>query len=186
VNIAPIVEGHGDAEAVPVLLRRLVGDRATILRPFRLPRGRLAKEVELTRAILHTVNSVQPVHGILVVLDADDDCPAELGTRLSACAQARCRGSRVAVVAAVREFEAWFLAAATSLQAVGKLPSGIDPVRDPEGVRDAKGWLSAALGRRYSEVLDQPAFAALFDVDEAMRAPSFAKLRRDLARILSA
>jgi hypothetical protein len=186
VNIAPIVEGHGDAEAVPVLLRRLVGDRATILRSFRLPRGRLVKEFELAKAVLHTVNGAQPVHGILVVLDADDDCPADLGPRLMACAQACCPGSRVAVVAAVREFEAWYLAAASSLRAAGKLPSSIVPAADPEAVRDAKGWLTGALGRRYSEVLDQPAFAALFDFEEAMRAPSFAKLGRDLDRMLLA
>lgn len=120
---------------------------------------------------------------ILVLLDADDDCPAKLGTDLLAAASAL-GGPKVAVIAAVREFEAWFLAAAASLVAEGRLAAGATPPLEPEAVPDAKGWLSLAMGRRYSETLDQPAFAALFDVEAASRARSFAKLRRDLDRLL--
>ena len=36
----------------------------------------------------------------------------------------------------------------------------------------------------YSETTDQPAFAAIFGLREALVAPSFGKLVRDLRRIL--
>jgi hypothetical protein len=37
--------------------------------------------------------------------------------------------------------------------------------------------------RGYSETLDQPALASIFDLDAAERVPSFSKLKRDLIRI---
>ena len=48
VKIQPIVEGHGDVEAFPVLLRRFVQEAEVwavdIGRPIRRPRHRLVEE----------------------------------------------------------------------------------------------------------------------------------------------
>lgn len=82
-------------------------------------------------------------------------------------------------VLANREFEAWFLAATRSLVASGKLPVGVDEPREPESVADPKGWLSTAIGGRYSETIDQPSFAAMFDLAEARCCGSFDKLVRE-------
>jgi hypothetical protein len=121
---------------------------------------------------------------VLVLLDADDDCPAQLGPRLLTWAG---RGNLpVSVVLAKVEFEAWFLAAAASIAGHRGLCEPLVPPADPEAVHDAKGWLSRNMleGRRYSETLDQPALAAMFDLDQARRADSFDKFHREVRRLL--
>jgi hypothetical protein len=79
---------------------------------------------------------------ILVVADADDDCPATLGPTL--LGRARRTDRAVAVVLAKRELESWFISA----------------------------------------TLDQPAFSALIDLDQAAGARSFEKLNREVRRLL--
>lgn len=91
---------------------------------------------------------------------------------------------RIAVVLAQREFEAWFVAASRSLAAAGKLPADTLAPPEPQSIADAKGWLTNAMGRRYSATLDQPAFAAKFDLDAARSCPSFDKLAREVTAML--
>jgi hypothetical protein len=58
---------------------------------------------------------------------------------------------------------------------------------DPESIRGAKEWLAAQFEprRRYSETVDQPAFARLFDLLQARRrAASFDKLFSDVQAFL--
>jgi hypothetical protein len=55
-----------------------------------------------------------------------------------------------------------------------------------ENVRDAKGWLSHAMGRRYSETVGRVKFATNFDLAMARSAPSFEKLWRDVSRMITA
>lgn len=188
MKIQPVVEGHGDAEAVPVLLRRIAANallNVEVLRPIRIPRSKLVKDVEVERVVQLAAKFTGPDDAILIVFDADDDCPAEIGRRLIAAAQ-RARSDRaVAVVLAKQEFEAWFLAAVPSLVACGKLPAATQQPDDPESVRDAKGWLGRAMGRRYSETVDQPAFAALFDWSSARAASSLDKFVRDVLRLIA-
>jgi hypothetical protein len=188
MKIVPIVEGHGEVEAVPVLLRRLAAEAGTFVdvgRPIRHPKGKLVKEAELRRAVAFAAKQTRVGDGILVLIDADADCPAEFGPRLRNWAMAERGDRRIAVVLASREFEAWFLAATRSLVANGKLPDGIAAPAEPEKVGDPKGWLSTAMGRRYSETIDQPAFAAKFDLSAARRCASFDKLVREFEALLS-
>lgn len=189
MKIVPIVEGHGEYAAVPVLLRRMAiaADRyVEIARPLRIPRGRLVKEPELRRAVQLAGKQTRPGDGILVLLDSDEDCPATLGPCLLQWARSERADRSIAVVLAKQEFEAWFLASVPSMIAAGKLATGTVPPRDAEAIADAKGWLSAAMGRRYSEPLDQPAFADLLDLDAARSCPSFAKLAREVQALLAA
>jgi hypothetical protein len=83
------------------------------------------------------------------------------------------------VVLANREFEAWFIGAAASLNGRrGLVVSDHDLLVDPEQPRDAKGWLGSRMnGGTYGETTDQPAFAARMDLQEALhRCRSFRKL----------
>jgi hypothetical protein len=81
---------------------------------------------------------VGPSGGILVLLDADDDCPAELAPALLNRARSARPDRRVSVVLAKREFEAWFLASAQSLAGRFSSPADMEAPDDPEGVRGAK------------------------------------------------
>ncbi len=188
MNVVCIVEGHGEVEALPVVVRRVAQELGVFVRvpqAIRQPKSKLLRDDDLRRAVQLAAKRAGPADAILVLLDADDDCPAALAPRMLATVRAERPDRRIAIVLATREFEAWFLAAADSLVGANGLLPGTKPPAEPERVRDAKGWMSQAMGSRYSEVLDQPRFAARFDMAAARSAcPSFDKLWRELASLL--
>ncbi len=181
--IVPIVEGHAEVESIPVLLRRLA-PALDVARPFRVKRNRVVKPGELERAIALAQQDRRDPTGILVVLDADDDCPATLAPSLLE----RCR--RVtelpcAVVIANHEIEAWLLGGVSGLRGHRGVREDANWTGDPEAPRGAKGCLEGLMaGRSYVDVDDQPALMAQVDVVAAMRrCPSFEKLVRDLSAL---
>jgi hypothetical protein len=189
VKVGLVVEGHGEVKAVPVLFRRIGNDidpsvNLEVLQPIRRPRGSLVnkpEEHELERAVELAALKARPRGGVFVLLDSDDDCPAELAPRLLARAESAGMGLPVSVILAEREFEGWFLAAAESIRGKRGLPLDLAPPRNPEKIRGAKGWLRERMrGRVYSETIDQPALAAIFDLNQARVARSFDKCYREL------
>jgi len=175
LEVACIVEGHGDVDALPILLRRIGERDGQIVRvrsPHRVPRSRMTGS-ELTRAVRFQANQVAPTSGaVLVVLDSDDDEPATLVASIKDVLPSDI--DRVGVAPAVREFEAWFLAGVESLVGHRDVLTNATFSEDPEGPRDAKGRLSELMHVRYNAVRHQPAFAAQLDLDLAeRRSPSF-------------
>ncbi|MCY4401137.1 MAG: DUF4276 family protein [Candidatus Poribacteria bacterium] len=190
-KIGCIVEGDGEVGAVPVLIRRIASDLYPELpliveRPIRAPRNLVVKADELERRIELAVQKISGKGAIIIILDSDNDCPAELGPALLNRALQTRSDLPIAVVLAKCEFEAWFLAAAQSIRGQRGLNEDIDTPKDPETIRDAKGWLSKRMenSKTYSETRDQPAFAALFDIEQARKADSFDKCYRDIVRLL--
>lgn len=190
-KIGCIVEGDGEVAAVPVLIRRIAWDLypETVIiveRPIRAPRNQVVKSGELERRIELAAQKIGGQGAILIILDSDDDCPAELGPALLDRALQTRSDLPIAVVLAKYEFEAWFLAAAISLRGKRGLKEDLDPPNNPEAIRDAKGWLSKRMGnsKTYSETRDQPALADSFDIEQARQADSFDKCYRDIVRLL--
>ena len=190
-TIAAIVEGHGEVEAVPVLLGRIAervapGIALEVPRPIRVKRHQILKADELERAVALAAGRAGPRGSILVLLDADDDCPVEIASRLLRRARQRLPDRAIRVVLAKTEYESWFLAAAASLAGQRGIDEAVSPPQDSEVIRNAKGWLSARMppGRRYRETLHQAALTARFDLDSARMAPSFDKMWRDIASLL--
>lgn len=187
IQIASIVEGDGEVSALPVLLRRLAaewGSTALVnpLQPIRVRRDKfLRKDDEFRRQLLLAAARSGEDGWILIVLDADDDCPAVLGREIYERAQQYVAHRRLSVVLANREFEAWFLAAAHSLHGVRGFQCMPEEMIQAEVPRDAKGWIKARMqSRTYSEVLDQPAFTARFDLQQALEnSRSFRKLCKE-------
>lgn len=184
MKVAAIVEGDGEVAALPVLLRRL-GEWRTpeasveVLPPIRVRRDRfLNRDEEFRRHLLLAAAKCGDDGWILVLLDADDDCPADLGWRTLQRAQACIPHRFVSVVLAHREYEAWFIAAAESLQ--GYRGFAFDPADavDAEIPRDAKGWIKRRMaGGTYGETTDQAAFSARMNLQQAFdRSRSFRKL----------
>jgi hypothetical protein len=193
VRIAAIVEGHGECESVPILIRRIAqeidpGFNPKILSPLRVPASRLLKEGEIERSVELAARKLQGRGGIFVIVDCDwqDGCPAQDGPVLLRRAIASREDLSISVILAKREFEAWFLAAAKSLRDKCGLPSDLTAPDKPEEIRGAKEWLTNRMppGRSYAETTDQPAFTAVFDLNAARRADSFEKCYRDIKRIL--
>jgi hypothetical protein len=188
-TLLAIVEGFGEVEAVPVLIRRWFESRAlpapTIRRPIRVPKQKLLTEGELERTIEQAARRAGAHGVILVLVDADADCAAKLGPALLERARLARPDREIAVVVPVCEFEAWFVASAESLGGCRGLPDGLEAPPDPEAVRDAKSWLSDRMtgGRSYAPTRDQAALVSAIDLTLAQRSRSFRKLVRELERI---
>ena len=192
MKIQPIVEGHGDVAALPVLLRRFVVEAGVpavgVGRPVRRPRQRLVREDGVRQAVRLAI--AQPDCGAaLVLLDGDADCPAELGPTVQAWAAAAAGNVPCRVVLAHREYEAWFLAAIESLRGQRAVRSDADSHPDPESPRGAKEQLEARMrpGATYLETVDQPAFSAVFSLSSAYRrSRSFRKLAHSFENLVRA
>lgn len=190
IRIGCIVEGHGDVEAVPILIRRLAQELDSELvvqtpKPIRVPKDRLVKSGELERHVELAARNTQGKGGVLVLIDSDDDCPAELGPQLQSRAKAARADVPIAVVLAKREFEGWLLAGAESLRGKRGLPDDLLGPEDPESVRGAKEWLSRRMPRfePYRETLHQASLTAAVDFALARRARSFARCEKEIVRL---
>jgi hypothetical protein len=153
---------------------------------IRLPASKLLREGEMERSIELAARKTRGQGGILILLDCDDGCPAEDGPALLQRALKARSDLPISVVLAKREFEAWFLASAESLRGHRSLSFRLATPEDPEEIRGAKEWLTDRMpaGRSYSESSDQPALAAVFDMESARRANSFDKCYREIVRLI--
>ncbi len=174
MKVAAIVEGQGEVKALPVLLRRLGEWRspaafAQVLEPIRVRRDRfLNRDDEFRKYLLLAAAKCGEDGWILVLLDADDDCPAELAVKISDRAKSLVPHRRISVVLANREYEAWFIAAAQSLHGQRGFNFNPNNVIDAETPRNAKGWIgSCMVGGTCREITDQPAFSARMDLEHA-------------------
>jgi len=190
VTIACVVEGHAEVDAVPLLLRRIKGVVAPnrTLRlppPIRIPGTRLRKQEGLRKAVSLASKRTREEDAILVLMDAEDDCPAEEAPDLLQEAHQIRPDRRTCVVLAKHEYEAWFLAAAASLRGKRGFAPDAEAPQAPEDIRGAKEWMSARMKRPYSETIDQPGFTGHFDLDRARAADSFDKLYREMETLLT-
>jgi Domain of unknown function (DUF4276) len=190
-TIASIVEGDGEVAALPKLLHRIAAELdVPTLRtptPMRIPRGKITIAGGIERAVAAEALRVSGKGGVLVLLDADDDCPAEYGPLLLARAKAVRPDKEVSVVLANREFEAWFLAAAPSLAGKFGFTAEFSRPRNPETPRDCKGLLTKARakGQPYKETVDQTPLTSAFDLKMAREhSDSFDKFYREVSGLL--
>ena len=168
MRIQSFVEGFGEVQALPVLLRRFQGLSGAFTlnfeRPIRASYFQLTRELPL-RALIRRTLQQRSADGLLFLFDGDDACPKELAPRIQAWAQEEAGHPRCAVVIAQREYEAWFLASLTSLRGIRSIPPDAAPPLEPEAIRGAK----ERLGRGYDQADDQAALTAVFDLAAAYR-----------------
>lgn len=190
-RIACIVEGHSETRSVPILIRRIAAavsvSEPQIPSPIRIPRTKLVKPGELERAVEFCGRKVAPHGGIVILIDAEDDCPRDLAPQLLERAKTARSDLGVTVVMATREFESWFLASIESLRGQRGVTALATRPAEPELIRGAKEWLARSPqgDRSYSETTDQPALASLFDMEAAAAVSrSFRKFRKDVEDLL--
>ena len=160
-KIVAIVEGDGEVEAVPALIRRIhatVSPEAPleIGRPVRVRRNRILKAGELERYLELAANLAGTDGGILVLLDANGDCPANLGPDILRRARAARPDRRIEVVLANCEYESWFIAAIDSLKGKRNVSPAATAPQDPESIRGAKEWLGDRMGGTSVQRLTRP------------------------------
>jgi hypothetical protein len=192
MNFQPIVEGHGEVRAFPILLRRLRDEAQAfdidVNAPIRRKRSELVKEDGLRRAVQLAL--MQPKCGCIIVLfDCDADCAGELSPRLLEWAQAEARKIPCRIVMATKEYEAWFLASIESLRGIRGIRDDAVSHPDPEAPRAVKSHLEQRMlrERSYSETADQPALSARFDMRLAyLSCRSFRHLVKAFGELVSA
>jgi len=180
--------------ALPVMLRRFAARSnvydLVVPEPIRVARDRFLNRDEEFGPKVTLASLKAGADGlVLIVLDADNDCPVELARAIQAKAEPSLRGARCGVVIANREFESWLIAAAPSLASKRGLPAVLARPDRSESIRDAKGWLSEHMvlesGKAYSPVLDQAPLSAVVDLDAALvQSRSLRKLERCIAAYL--
>ena len=120
------------------------------------------------------------VKAVLVLLDLDDGCAMTTARDLAQQLRALSPSRPIAITFAVREFEAWFLAAAPSLW--GKPYPG-----HPEGKRDAKGELRRHFMPDYTPTLHQASLSAQMDLAQAAaNSRSFRRLLHAVEELIQA
>ena len=195
LRLAAIVEGHGEIEAVPILIRRIAreiepGAVVTVKPVLRFAASRLMEPGELERQVERAARKLGGNGAILILPDCDWDggCPAHEGPTLLERARNARRDMPMSVVLAKKEYESWFIAAAESLRGKRGLAHNLVGVGNPEDIRGGKEWLSSHMpfDQPYAETTDQPALTAIFDMQSARRADSFDKCYREIAALLAA
>ncbi|MEI7820330.1 MAG: DUF4276 family protein [Verrucomicrobiota bacterium] len=198
--LVPIVEGDGEIEAVPVLLRRLLEVRQRwdlqIARPKNAHGcGNLTKVGGLEK-FAELAFRERECAGVLILMDADEeqDCPMQMAQRFVQRIQNYGARFPVAIVFARREYEAWFLASLETIagQDIGGrpgLPANLVFDGDVENVRSVKGWLSRNLpgNRIYKETEDQAPMTERIDfLRAADRSRSFRRFCKALDDLIDA
>lgn len=186
-----IVEGHGDQDAVRLLARRVLHELhgrydVELLAPQR--RGEWPKvKQEFQRFYLSARLESAP---ILWALDFDcADCLDPEQERVWGLDQARSLDSTglIDFVFFVKEFESLFLWEKSPLeQGFGEPMAEKLLPADPEGIRDAKGFVSGLLpkGRAYKPTTDQARIAQRLDLHLLVeKSPSFQRFEQALRNL---
>lgn len=170
-----LAEGHGEVDAVPVLLSRLghhLGVRvawAAVRRwknihlwdPGPDRRGGLLRGLEFIRR-------KRDVGGVLVLRDEEDGCPKRVAPGISALISSLDLPFRTAVTLLHPEYEVLFLPCMHRMQDFGFPTRTRWDGANWEARRDVKGWLSGQLprGRSYKPTTDQKPLTRHIDFDE--------------------
>ena len=187
--VVPIVEGHGEIDALPVLLRRFSSECQTawyprINPPIRVKAASFLKDmIYFTKYVqLAAAKSLQGNQKglVLILLDCEDDCPAKLGPRLLQSARSVRSDAEYLVVLAHREYESWFIAAAESLRGCGGLPQDLVAPSDINAIRGAKEWLGRRMPQKYDPLNHQVEFTNRMNFDQASRIDSFRRFREKM------
>lgn len=188
--IVPVVEGPGDAEALPILLRKILAHLnqahigvATAKNAHGC--GNLERTGGLERFIEYATRTPK-CGGVLVVMDTDSDarCPLTFAASLAARIRASGANKPVAVVLANKEYEAWLIASIESI--AGKpikgspgIAAGTVAPASCESVKNPKAWLEKHFIRTqtYKETMHQAPMSAFVDPKLAKpRSRSFRRL----------
>lgn len=189
VQIASVVEGHGEVQGLPVLIRRISqeihGEPFVVAHtPHRIPKSKMRKSPELTRVVRLQSGRVRDTGGVVVLTDADDDDAEDLRMELQATSDSAAFSLTVVVIA-VKEYEAWFLAGIESLREHKSIRDDADYCGDPEQPRNAKLALEERMTESYDSIRHQPAFNARLDIAAAAtRSPSLTRFVNALGTII--
>lgn len=190
-TIVPIVEGWGEVDAAPLLLRRLC-ERKNI---WNIKIGSPINAhgiTNITRAnglerFLEVAKRRAECDGVLVLLDAESDCPREVAEKLATRARHHSPHLPTAIVAAKHHYENWLLASSETIAGRSGLQEHLEVIANPESIPDPKRWLTNNMpqGRAYKETLDQAPLSQAINIDlVSQRSRSFRRLEHAMEQLI--
>lgn len=194
-GIVAIVEGPGDEKAVPGLVRNILW----ACNCYDLPvsraittRGKPSLLKKFEHHLRYAV--VEGCKAILVLLDADEECPREKAADLARKATELNLNVPVAIVYAKREYETWFICSlapdrGNRIREWLELPADVTAPECPETIRDAKKWLKVHMHRHrsYRETVDQEPLTHRLELDLVQaRSRSFCRLWHAVEELVQA
>ena len=194
-TIVPVVEGAGDVAALPGLLGRILWemyDRTDIIvaqgrSGVVNANGRQNLERNLEKFLGHAQNKPE-CDAILVLLDADDDCPIDLAQGLLERGKQLGLTSPVEIVCAHRSYESWFLASLDTIKGQRGIGDTAVLSQASEDVSSPKQWLTDQMppGQAYKETIHQASLSRSIDIVEAHKnSRSFRRLCHALEQLLA-
>jgi hypothetical protein len=209
------VEGEGDRDAIPILVKQLITDKNGWAKMFLDPDPFVVGGIpQLTKddgrdwlRYLHAAQKRKNLGGVLLVVDGDLEsirkehfCPGKLACRLAEWAQKVGAGKlfSVACVVARQEYESWLVACSREL--AGALLSdgrqGIEsntgpPAGDLElSPRSAKDWLDKHMKEGYKPTRDQVELTRLMinhlNVLRTRNLRSFSRIEKSIQALITA
>ncbi len=163
-SIVSIVEGDGELDALPELLRRILWERLCrfdiAARKPKVANGKPDLVKRFERFLEYA--RLERCDAILVLVDADEECPFQKAPNLAARAAALNLDVPVAIVYAKSEYETWFICSLSEYtgapirERLG-IPESVNAPQNVENIRAAKGWLEQHMpyDRGYKETEDQ-------------------------------
>ncbi len=190
-SIVTIIEGPGEVDAFPILLRRLLALRQiygiSVQRPINAHGiGNLTTPNGLEK-FLKLAENRGSCDAILILIDADVGCAKEIALEFANRARIHNPHIATAVVAAKYRYENWFLASFETLAGQRGLEAILPCLIDPEGIPDPKRWISnyKIKGRTYRETADQAPLSQLINLNlVSTRSRSFRRLENAVDELL--
>lgn len=195
-TIVAIVEGDGEENAVPQLIRNILWERLlrydiTVSRPI-VAKGEGTFQKRAERFLRYAIKA--GCDGILVLMDADDNCPYDKARNISLRASELGLNVPTVIVYAKSEYETWFISSLSdhtgdeirNRLGMDQLVNAPDNVED---IRGAKEWLTRHMpfGRRYRETADQEHLTPYIDFDLTHgRSRSFRRLCHAVEQLVDA
>ena len=193
-TIVPVVEGPGDVAALPELLGRILLERfnrtdvivAQGKSGVVTANGRQKLESKLENFLQHAQNKPE-CDAILVLLDADDDCPVNLAQGILKRCEQLGLTSPVEIVCAHREYESWFLASLDTIKGQRGISDTAALSHGAEDVQNPKQWITDQMppGQAYKETTHQASLTQHIDLGMAhSNSRSFRRLCHALELLL--
>jgi hypothetical protein len=191
-SLVIIVEGDGEVEAFPILLRRLLGKRGCWDIIISNPPinthgiGNITKDNGL-ESFLELALRRPSCDAILILVDADSSCSKDFAIDLARRAFAYSCHIPTAVVATKYRYENWFLASLETLMGNIGLMDNLEIINCPEGISDPKRFLTEKMiqGRAYRETMDMAPMTNLLDINLVhQRSRSFRRLNHALDELI--
>ena len=193
-RLQPIVEGHGEIPAVPILIRNILAAQG-IHDVQSLPAWRYGGYPSVAKKFdgifLAAIKENAPILWVMDFDSKDYDCPVKEAQHLLAKAEALRSGWPIKIAFLVKEYETLFLIdEAATRKVFPDIPAKTAFPANPKNIRGAKEWLSKArpsLGSAYKETVHQVKITAHLDlVLLRARSPDFAHLERAVLELAHA